>query len=50
MLRSLGRAGGGTHVVSGSTHRTMRFRLPLLAAVVCAYVGELVASRYRSGT
>jgi hypothetical protein len=41
-LRSVGLASGGTHVVSGSTYRAMTFWLPLLAAALCAYVGERV--------
>jgi hypothetical protein len=46
-LRSLGIGHGGTHVVSGSTYKAMSFWLPLLAAAVCAYLGERLAESYR---
>jgi hypothetical protein len=46
-LRSIGIGHGGTHVVSGSTLKAMNFWLPLLAAAVCAYLGERVAGFYR---
>ncbi len=46
-LRSLGIGHGGTHVVSGSTYKAMSFWLPLLAAAVCAYLGERLAEFYR---
>jgi hypothetical protein len=45
VLRSVGIGSGGTHVVSGSTYRAMSFWLPLLAAAVCAYVGDRVWER-----
>jgi hypothetical protein len=40
VLRSVGVGSGGTHVVSGSTYRAMSFWMPLLAAALCAYLGE----------
>jgi len=43
LLRSLGIGSGGTHVVSGQTYGSMRFWLPLLAAAVCAYLGDRTA-------
>ncbi|HKT58560.1 MAG TPA: hypothetical protein VJQ46_00825 [Gemmatimonadales bacterium] len=46
-LRSIGIGHGGTHVVSDSTLKAMSFWLPLLAAAVCAYLGERVAGFYR---
>ena len=39
-LRSLGIGHGGTHVVSRGTYRAMSFWLPVLAAAVCAYLGD----------
>jgi hypothetical protein len=47
VLRSVGIGRGGTHVVSGSTYQAMHFWLPLLAAALCAYLGERIASYYR---
>jgi hypothetical protein len=47
VLRSVGIGSGGTHVVSGSTYRAMHFWLPLLAAALCAYLGERIAGYYR---
>jgi hypothetical protein len=46
-FRSLGIGSGGTRVVSSSTYETMTFWLPLLAAALCAYLGERVAAYYR---
>jgi hypothetical protein len=46
-LRSLGIGGGGTRVVSSSTYEAMTFWLPLLAAALCAYLGERLAAYYR---
>jgi hypothetical protein len=40
VLRTVGIGSGGTHVVSGSTYRAMSFWMPLLAAALCAYLGE----------
>lgn len=40
VLRSVGIGSGGTHVVSGSAYRAMSFWMPLLAAALCAYLGE----------
>jgi hypothetical protein len=50
VLRSVGIGRGGTHVVSGSTYKAMHFWLPLLAAALCAYLGERIASYYRQPT
>jgi hypothetical protein len=47
VLRSVGVVSGGTHVVSESTYKAMSFWLPLLAAAVCAYLGERIAGYYR---
>jgi hypothetical protein len=46
-LRSLGIGGGGTRVVSSSTYEAMTFWLPLLAAALCAYLGERLGAYYR---
>lgn len=43
VLRSLGLGSGGTHVVHGDTYRSMRFWLPVLAAAICAYLGDRIA-------
>jgi hypothetical protein len=45
ILRTVGIGSGGTHVVSGSTYRAMSFWLPLLAAALCAYIGERLWER-----
>ena len=45
-LRSIGIGSGGTRVVSSSTYEAMSFWLPLLAAALCAYVGERVGGFY----
>jgi hypothetical protein len=45
-LRSLGIGSGGTRVVSSSTYEAMSFWLPLLAAALCAYVGERIGAFY----
>jgi hypothetical protein len=47
VLHSVGIGSGGTRVVSGSTYRAMSFWLPLLAAALCAYLGERVARRVK---
>jgi hypothetical protein len=47
ILRSVGIGHGGTHVVSASTYKAMHFGLPLLAAAVCAYVGQRIAAAVR---
>jgi hypothetical protein len=47
VLRSVGIGSGGTRVVSGSTYKAMSFWLPLLAAAVCAYLGERLVGYYR---
>jgi hypothetical protein len=46
-LRSVGIGSGGTRVVSASTYEAMRFWLPLLAAALCAYLGERIGARYQ---
>ena len=46
-LRSLGIGSGGTRVVSSSTYDAMTFWLPLLAAALCAYMGERLGAYYR---
>jgi hypothetical protein len=45
-LRSIGIGSGGTRVVSSSTYETMSFWLPLLAAALCAYLGERIGASY----
>jgi hypothetical protein len=45
-LRSIGIGSGGTRVVSSSTYETMSFWLPLLAAALCAHVGERIGTFY----
>jgi len=47
VLRSVGIGSGGTRVVSGSSYKAMSFWLPLLAAAVCAYLGERLVGYYR---
>jgi len=51
LLRSLGIGSGGTQVISAETYERMRFWLPILAAAVCAYLGDRIArwirQRYR---
>ena len=41
-------------VVSGTTYKAMNFWVPILAAAVCAYLGDRLArairQRYESGT
>jgi hypothetical protein len=49
ILRSVGIGHGGTHVVSGSTYKVMQFGLPLLAAALCAYLGQRIATAMREG-
>jgi hypothetical protein len=46
VLRSVGIGSGGTRVVSSSTYEAMNFWLPLLAAALCAYLGERLAAHY----
>lgn len=45
-LRSIGIGSGGTRVVSSSTYEAMSFWLPLLAAALCAYLGERIGAFY----
>jgi hypothetical protein len=47
LARSIGIGSGGTHVVSSETYRAMRFWLPLVAAAVCAYLGDRIAAALR---
>lgn len=47
LARSVGLGSGGTTVVSGETYRAMRFWLPLLAAALCAYLGDRLAAAWR---
>jgi hypothetical protein len=49
ILRSVGIGHGGTHVVSASTYKVMQVGLPLLAAAVCAYLGQRIAAAVREG-
>ena len=44
LARSIG--SGGTQVVSAETYRAMSFWLPLLAAAVCAYLGDRIAAAW----
>jgi hypothetical protein len=46
VLRSVGIGSGGTRVVSSSTYGAMSFWLPLLAAALCAYLGERATAYY----
>lgn len=46
VLRSVGIGSGGTRVVSSSTYEAMSFWLPLLAAALCAYLGERIGAFY----
>jgi hypothetical protein len=46
-LRSLGIGRGGTHVVSAEAYRAMRFWAPILAAAICAYLGDRLAQAVR---
>jgi hypothetical protein len=46
IMRSVGIGSGGTRVVSGSTYKAMSFWMPLLAAALCAYLGERIAGYY----
>lgn len=47
VLRSIGIGKGGTRVVSGDTYQAMSFWLPILAAAICAYLGDRIARRVR---
>ena len=47
LARSVGIGSGGTQVVSAETYRAMSFWLPLLAAALCAYLGDRVAAAWR---
>jgi hypothetical protein len=49
-LRSIGIGSGGTRVVSSSTYEAMSFWLPLLAAALCAYLGERIGAFYGFGS
>ena len=54
IMSAVGIGGGGTHVVSGTTYKAMNFWVPILAAAVCAYLGDRLArairTRYKSGS
>ena len=54
VVNSLGISRGGTHVVSSTTYKAMSFWLPILAAAMCAYLGDRLARairhRHESGT
>jgi hypothetical protein len=45
-LRSIGIGSGGTRVISSSMYDAMSFWLPLLAAALCAYIGERIGAGY----
>ncbi|HEX2450467.1 MAG TPA: hypothetical protein VHJ69_04980 [Gemmatimonadales bacterium] len=47
LARSVGIGSGGTQVVSAETYRAISFWLPLLAAAVCAYLGDRIAAVWR---
>jgi hypothetical protein len=49
VVRSIGIGSGGTRVVSSSTYEAMSFWLPLLAAALCAYLGERIGALYGFG-
>ncbi len=42
-MNTVGLGRGGTHVVSGTTLKAMNFWLPILAAAICAYLGDRLA-------
>jgi len=43
VMNTVGLGRGGTHVVSGGTYKAMNFWLPILAAAICAYLGDRLA-------
>ena len=47
LARSVGIGSGGTHLVSSETYRAMSFWLPLVAAALCAYLGDRIAVAIR---
>jgi hypothetical protein len=47
VLRSIGIGDGGTRVVDSDTLQAMNFWLPLLAAAICAYLGDRIARSIR---
>jgi hypothetical protein len=47
LARSIGIGSGGTHVVSAESYRAISFWLPLLAAALCAYLGDRIATAWR---
>lgn len=53
IMNTVGIGKGGTRVVSGTMYKAMNFWLPILAAAVCAYLGDRLAreirKRYESG-
>jgi hypothetical protein len=46
-LHSVGIGHGARHVVSGTSYRAMAFWLPILAAALCAYLGDRAATLLR---
>ena len=48
IMNTVGLGRGGTHVVSGSTYKAMSFWFPILAAAICAYLGDRLARRIRN--
>ena len=47
IMNSFGIGKGGTHVVSGTMYKAMSFWLPILAAAVCAYLGNRIARAFK---
>ncbi|HWN83378.1 MAG TPA: hypothetical protein VNM87_14875 [Candidatus Udaeobacter sp.] len=47
VLHRIGFGDGGTKVVSSDTLQAMHFWLPILAAAICAYLGDRIARRFR---
>ena len=45
VMNTVGLGRGGTHVVSGTMYKAMNFWLPILAAAICAYMGDRLARR-----
>lgn len=48
IVNSIGIGHGGTNVVSGTTYKAMSFWIPLLAAAICAYLGDRLARAFRN--
>ncbi len=47
IVNTIGIGKGGTQVVSGTTYKAMNFWVPILAAAVCAYLGDRLARAIR---